>query len=172
MLYAEEAVLEEVLVTARKRTESVQKFPSRSTVMTESEVEDAGVTRIKDVTDLIPNFVLRQSYRLGVVNLSARGFATPQQGDSPIVENFDGVQAPAQDFINQDLFDIERIEVSRGPREPSTVRVPSRAPSTSSPSNPPTISRRSPGFGSATAMPGAWSAAYPVPSSKIVSTTA
>ena len=116
VVYAEEAVLEEVLVTARKRTESVQEIPESITVMTGSEVDDAGVTRIKDVADLIPNFVLRQSYRLGVVNLSARGFATPQQGDSPIVVNFDGVQAPAQDFINQDLFDIERIEVLKGPQ--------------------------------------------------------
>src|SRR5690606_29399903 len=56
------------------------------------------------------------SYRQGVVNISARGLSTPQQGDSPVVLNIDGVQAPAQDFINQDLFDIERIEVLKGPQ--------------------------------------------------------
>ena len=71
---------------------------------------------MQDFADLTPNLVLQQSYRMGVVNISARGLATPQQGDSPLVVNFDGVQAPAQDFINQDLFDIERIEVLKGPQ--------------------------------------------------------
>ncbi len=115
-VYAGEPELEEILVTARKRAESVQDIPESITVFSESQVEDAGITRIKDVADLTPNLVLRQSYRMGVVNLSARGLAAPQQGDSPVVVNFDGVQAPAQDFINQDLFDIERIEVLKGPQ--------------------------------------------------------
>ena len=115
-LYGEEPVFEEILVTARKRTETVQEIPESFTVFSESQIEDAGITRMKDVADLTPNLVLRQSYRMGVVNLSARGLAAPQQGDSPLVVNFDGVQAPAQDFINQDLFDIERIEVLKGPQ--------------------------------------------------------
>ena len=115
-VYAQEPELEEILVTARKRSESVQDIPESITVFSESQVEDAGITRIKDVADLTPNLVLRQSYRMGVVNLSARGLAAPQQGDSPVVVNFDGVQAPAQDFINQDLFDIDRIEVLKGPQ--------------------------------------------------------
>ena len=115
-VHAQELMLEEIVVTARKRTESVQDIPESITVFSESGIADSGITRIKDVADLTPNLVVRQSYRLGVVNLSARGLATPQQGDSPLVVNFDGVQAPAQDFINQDLFDIERIEVLKGPQ--------------------------------------------------------
>ena len=115
-VYSGEPELEEILVTARKRSESVQDIPESITVFSQSQVENAGITRIKDVADLTPNLVLRQSYRMGVVNLSARGLAAPQQGDSPVVVNFDGVQAPAQDFINQDLFDIERIEVLKGPQ--------------------------------------------------------
>ena len=115
-VHAQELTLEEIVVTARKRTESVQDIPESITVFSESGIEDSGITRIKDVADLTPNLVVRQSYRLGVVNLSARGLATPQQGDSPLVVNFDGVQAPAQDFINQDLFDVERIEVLKGPQ--------------------------------------------------------
>jgi iron complex outermembrane receptor protein len=110
--------LTEIVVTARKssRGESVQKIPESIRAFGSQEIEAAGISRIKDVVELTPNIVLQPSYRLGVVNLSARGHSTPQQGDSPIVINFDGVQAPAQDFINQDLFDIERIEVVKGPQ--------------------------------------------------------
>ena len=115
-VYGQGPVLEEILVTARKRTESVQEIPESLQVFSETLIEDAGITRMQDVADLTPNLVLRQSYRMGVVNISARGLATPQQGDSPLVVNFDGVQVPAQDFINQDLFDIERIEVLKGPQ--------------------------------------------------------
>ena len=115
-VYGQGPELEEILVTARKRTESVQEIPESITVFSQDQVENAGITRIKDVADLTPNLVMRQSYRMGVVNLSARGLAAPQQGDSPVVVNFDGVQAPAQDFINQELFDIERIEVLKGPQ--------------------------------------------------------
>ncbi|HEY0939885.1 MAG TPA: TonB-dependent receptor [Steroidobacter sp.] len=108
----------EIIVTARKggRGESVQRIPESIRAFGSQEIESAGLTRIEDVVELTPNIVLQPSYRLGVVNLSARGHSTPQQGDSPIVINFDGVQAPAQDFINQDLFDIERIEVVKGPQ--------------------------------------------------------
>ena len=115
-VYGQGPVLEEILVTARKRTESVQEIPESLQVFSETLIEDAGITRMQDVADLTPNLVLRQSYRMGVVNISARGLATPQQGDSPLVVSFDGVQVPAQDFINQDLFDIERIEVLKGPQ--------------------------------------------------------
>ena len=110
--------LEEIVVTARKgiQAESVQKIPESIKAFDSNAIEDAGITLIKDVIDLTPNFVLQPSFRLGVVNLSVRGHSTPQQGDSPVVINFDGVQAPAQDFINQDLFDIERIEVLKGPQ--------------------------------------------------------
>ena len=108
--------LEEVVVTARKRTESLSDIPEAITAFSGLDIDNIGITRIKDVADLTPNMILQPSYRLGVVNLSSRGIATPQQGDSPVVINFDGVQAPAQDFINQDLFDIERIEVLKGPQ--------------------------------------------------------
>ena len=111
-VHAQEGTLEEIVVTARKRAEGVQDIPESITVFSESGIEDSGITWIKDVANLTPNLVVRQSYRLGVVNLSARGLATPQQGDSPLVVNFDGVQAPAQDFINQDLFDVERRPVA------------------------------------------------------------
>lgn len=108
--------IEELIVTARKRSESIQDIPEAITAFGAEEIEQVGVTRIKDIADLIPNLILQPSFRMGVVNLSARGLATPQQGNSPVVLNFDGVQAPAQDFINQDLFDLERIEVLKGPQ--------------------------------------------------------
>jgi len=109
-------VIEEVLVTARKREENIQDIPEALTAFTASDIEGAGIARIADVTANVPNVILQPSFRKGVVNISARGLSTPQQGDSPVILNIDDVQAPAQDFINQDLFDVERIEVLKGPQ--------------------------------------------------------
>lgn len=108
----------DIVVTARKGglAESVQKIPESIRAFGSQEIENARITKIQDVVALTPSIVLQPSYRMGVVNLSARGHSTPQQGDSPMVISFDGVQAPAQDFINQDLFDLERIEVLKGPQ--------------------------------------------------------
>jgi iron complex outermembrane receptor protein len=108
--------LEEIMVTARKREERVQDIPQAIKAFSAQDLENAGITRVIDLVANVPNMILQPSYRQGVVNLSARGHSTPQQGDSPIVLNVDGVQEPAQDFINQDLFDIERIEVLKGPQ--------------------------------------------------------
>src|SRR5690606_8568482 len=108
--------VEEVTVTARRREENIQNIPEALTAFTARDIENAGITRVADVAANVPNLVLQPSYRQGVVNISARGLTTPQQGDSPVVLNIDGVQAPAQDFVNQDLFDIERIEVLKGPQ--------------------------------------------------------
>lgn len=115
---ADTADTADILVTARKGglAESVQKVPESIRAFGAQEIEDARITKVQDVVALTPSIVLQPSYRMGVVNLSARGHSTPQQGDSPMVVNFDGVQAPAQDFINQDLFDLERIEVLKGPQ--------------------------------------------------------
>jgi iron complex outermembrane receptor protein len=108
--------LEEIVVTARKREEHVQDIPQAIEVISAQDIKNAGIARIIDVVNSVPNMILQPSFRQGVVNLSSRGHSTPQQGDPPIVLNVDGVQEPAQDFINQDLFDIRRIEVLRGPQ--------------------------------------------------------
>lgn len=106
----------EIVVTARKRAEKLQDIPQAMQALDTQTIENAGIEKMVDVVDMAPNMVLQPSFRAGVVNLSARGHSSPQQGDSPIVLNVDGVQEPGQDFINQDLFDIERIEVLRGPQ--------------------------------------------------------
>ena len=106
--------LEELIVTARKREESLQDISESITAFSSADIEDGSISNLKAVVALTPNTILNRSYRLGVVNLSSRGHETPQQGDAPMVISFDGAVAPAQDFINQDLFDIERIEVLRG----------------------------------------------------------
>ena len=118
-ILADEAVLEEVVVTARRRVENLQEIPESMSVLSSEILENAGVDNLRDVTELVPNLSLfhgEQSFRAGVVQLVVRGVTTPQNGEAPMSFVVDGVTIPEIDFINQDLFDIESIQVLRGPQ--------------------------------------------------------
>ena len=115
-VFAQGFVLEEVVVTARKRTENLQEVPDSITAFGRAQIESAGIAGFEDFANLTPNLSLNEGYRPGVAKITVRGMITPQVGDPPIAYVVDGVTASSIDFINQDLFAIERIEVLRGPQ--------------------------------------------------------
>lgn len=113
---SEELKIEVIEVTARKNLESLQDVPDAVTAFTASEIESAHIENVGDVANLTPNLVIRQGFRAGVSYITMRGISTPQQGLPPVTFVVDGVQAGSMDFVNQDLNNIERIEVLRGPQ--------------------------------------------------------
>lgn len=116
---AETAVLEEILVTARRRSENLQEIPESVTALNAELIENIGATNLKDISKVVPNLNLLaggESFRTGVPQIVIRGITTPQNGEAPISFVIDGVTAPEIDFINQDLFDIESVQVLRGPQ--------------------------------------------------------
>ena len=115
-LLAEQLEIEEIQVTARKMEESLQDIPDSITVITERVIENAGISSVEDFVQLIPNVVALQGIKPGFVNLTARGITTIQENEAPLAVIIDGVTVPALDLINQDLFDIQQIEVIKGPQ--------------------------------------------------------
>ncbi len=108
--------LKEVIVTARKRTEDVQKIADPTTVVTAQTIERADVQTIQDVARLTPNLVIYDQLVPGIQNISFRGFTTVQGGQSPFAVIVDGVQEPGQEFLKQQLVDVSQVEVLRGPQ--------------------------------------------------------
>lgn len=111
-----EMVLEEIQVTARKQTEKLSDIPDSITIFTEDLIETAGVRNVEDFLQLTPNVVAMQGLKPGFVTITSRGITTIQENEAPMAVVIDGVVVPAIDFINQDLFDIQQIEVLRGPQ--------------------------------------------------------
>ncbi|GHF13589.1 TonB-dependent receptor [Kordiimonas sediminis] len=110
-------VLEEIVVTSRKRAESLQDVPDSVTAFGASTIERAGIDDVQDFIDMTPNIMMRETFRAGVTFISIRGISTGQQGWPPITYVVDGVQSGSLDAINQgSLVDIERIEVLKGPQ--------------------------------------------------------
>ncbi len=105
-----------VIVTARKRTEDVQKIADPTTVVTSAMIERADVQTIQDIARLTPNLVIYDQLVPGIQNISFRGFTTVQGGQSPFAVVVDGVEEPGQEFLKQQLVDIDQVEVLRGPQ--------------------------------------------------------
>lgn len=107
-------VLDDIVVTARRRDERLQDVPDSVTAFSQKDIANAGIRNFRDIADLTPNLSQLDSYRPGQAQFQVRGLITPQVGDPPLVFVFDGVTSPDIEFVNQDLFDIERVEVLRG----------------------------------------------------------
>ena len=113
---ADDQGLTEIVVTAQRVPEPLQRTPASISVLTAETLVTAGVQNFNDVSSLIPNFTFTDGYRAGVPQISLRGIPTVQGGEAPAAFVVDGVQVPALDFINQDLLDIASVQVLRGPQ--------------------------------------------------------
>lgn len=108
--------IEEVVVTARRREEKLQEIEESITVFTANDIENSRIESLRHVVDLTPNLIVRETFRSNETFVTMRGISTAQGGLPAASFIVDGVQLGGNEFINQDLFDIERIEVLRGPQ--------------------------------------------------------
>jgi len=116
-------VLEEVVVTAQKRAESLQDTPIAITAFTASDLETKGIDDISQIAALTPNLTfdttaaLSGSSSAAVVFLRGVGSQSFQITDDPGVGTYiDGVYVSTSIGGVLDVIDIERIEVLRGPQ--------------------------------------------------------
>lgn len=91
-------------------------IPEAITAFDAEVVTRAQITDIQDFARLTPNLTIIDQLRPGTQTVSIRGMTTVQNGELPLAFIVDGVNVPSMNFINQELIDIERIEVLRGPQ--------------------------------------------------------
>lgn len=108
--------INEVVVTARRREESLQEVPAAVSFISGDQLEVAAVRRVTDLTAMVPNLSINSGYRQGSLWISMRGIASVQGGEPPVAVLIDGVQVASQDFINEELGDIRSVQVLRGPQ--------------------------------------------------------
>ena len=111
-----EYVIEEVVVTATKRARNLQDIPESLSAFSAADLENSRVESLRHVVDLTPNVIIRETFRSNETFITMRGISTAQGGLPAASFIVDGVQLGGNEFINQDLFDAERIEVLRGPQ--------------------------------------------------------
>jgi iron complex outermembrane receptor protein len=113
---AQGAVLEEVVVTARKRAESLQDVPIAVTAFTSSTIESAGIERPQDFIRLTPNVSIVDTANQGDTQVTIRGQYSTRDAESSFGYVVDGVLITNPNGFNGELFDIEQIEVLKGPQ--------------------------------------------------------
>ena len=113
---AQAQTLEEIVVTARKRAETLEESPVSVRAFTEAEIASAGIETPHDFIGLTPNVTLVQTQNAGNSFINVRGISQARNSEMSVAVLVDGVlmSNPAQ--FNQQLFDIQQIEVLRGPQ--------------------------------------------------------
>ena len=106
--------LDEVVVTAEKREEEVQRLPLSISVLSARQVADYRLWDAKELTAIVPNlYAADPGDKRNVTSL--RGIATTSY-DPAVATYVDGVNQFGLDTYIGQLFDVERIEVLRGPQ--------------------------------------------------------
>src|SRR5690606_20158568 len=108
--------IEEIVVTAQYREQRLQDVPVSLTAFGPREIAEAGIETSADFVNLTPNVTMDSSFTLGNSFLQVRGVAQINNADSPMAIVVDGVPQTNQKQFRQELYDIERIEVLRGPQ--------------------------------------------------------
>lgn len=110
----------DIIVTAQRRAESIQDVPISIAAFTAETVEAPGAANLTSLNGLIPNVVLEtQGLVANVPMLSIRGMSSsdPDPNADPKVSTIiDGVYIPFTSGTMLDLFDIERVEILKGPQ--------------------------------------------------------
>ncbi|PLW83626.1 TonB-dependent receptor [Kineobactrum sediminis] len=109
-------VLEEITVTARRRDESIQQAPYAVTAFSAQTLEDANIQRMADFIALTPNVTLATSQGIGTSFLSIRGLTQVRNGEAPVATIVDGVLQFSGIQFRQELFDVESVQVVKGPQ--------------------------------------------------------
>lgn len=111
--------IEEVMVTARKRQESIQDVPIAVTSIT-SQLENPAIRNLRDIEGLAPNVQIRQSMGRTAghaISIRGIGYSNDEKSFDPAVGVvYDGVALTTNSGALIDNFDIESIEVMRGPQ--------------------------------------------------------
>lgn len=121
--FVQAAALEEVIVTAQKRTESLQDTPIAITAFTARDLQNKGLDNISQIASFTPNMTfdttaaISGSSSAAVVFLRGVGQTNFQVTNDPGVGTYiDGVYMSSSIGGVMDIIDVERIEVLRGPQ--------------------------------------------------------
>ncbi len=108
--------IEEVVVTARKRDESLQEVPIAITAFTEGTIERAGIERPADFIALMPNVTIVDTANVGDTQVSIRGIVSTRDAESTFAYVVDGILSTNPNSFNEELVDVRQIEVLKGPQ--------------------------------------------------------
>jgi iron complex outermembrane receptor protein len=113
-------MIQTLIVTARKQEERIQQVPVSLTALTAEDFERNNQRSLNDVQQVVPNLLIDQGIgQANTLRTSLRGLSTNQSSSAadPVIGIYvDGVYRSRLQSNLVTLFDVERVEVLRGPQ--------------------------------------------------------
>lgn len=107
--------VQEIVVTAMKRTGSVQKTPASIAVVSGQTLQETGTANLVSAVETVPSVQVQKSNTgatFYIRGIGSRGVG----GSSPVSVNIDGIYQQQPDIVAGAFADVARIEVLRGPQ--------------------------------------------------------
>lgn len=109
----DDTAIEEVVVTAQRRAESLQDVPAAISALTGESLEERGITKANDLQFLVPS--MQSGKMLGDTAIAIRGVGL-NVGSPGVAIHVDGVYQPRPSMGDLTQIDLARVEVLRGPQ--------------------------------------------------------
>ncbi|MEH6610320.1 MAG: TonB-dependent receptor [Halioglobus sp.] len=112
------APIEEVIVSARRRNEQLQKIPIPVTVLSSNLIDEADIENLGDIALRVPGLSVSY-FSVGQPSIHMRGIGSNDDGaalDNSVVLFLDDIYIGRISTIDINVLDLERIEVLRGPQ--------------------------------------------------------
>jgi iron complex outermembrane receptor protein len=115
---AEATRVDEILVTAQKRSQRLIDVPSSIAAVSEETIRELSLQQLSEIANHVPNLAIDASSSLNsAVYIRGVGANSRNIGfDTRVGVYLDGVYLGQSPALNQELFDLERVEVLRGPQ--------------------------------------------------------
>lgn len=108
--------LEEVVVTAQKRTESLQDVPISVTAISGELIQDASIRSLSELGAYVPNFSVSENPVNTIITMRGISIGSNQSFEQSVGLFLDGVYLGRSRQSRIGLFDLEQVEVLRGPQ--------------------------------------------------------
>jgi len=116
---AAHADLEEIIVTARKRDESLQNTPVAVAALSAEQLANNNIASIETIAARMPDFVVARGSSGSGANLSIRGIGSNFTSigiEQSVSVNVDGIYQGQGRILNEGMFDMHQVEILKGPQ--------------------------------------------------------
>ncbi len=109
-------VIEEIIVTAQSREQSLQETPISVTAIAGTKLQDDNIQKVEDLQFSVPNFTMTETGISTNIFIRGIGSGINQAFEQSVGYYVDGVHYPRAQQARMPFLDLERVEVLRGPQ--------------------------------------------------------
>lgn len=113
---ADSAGLETIIVKSQRREEKLQDVPVAVKAFSAKQIDEAGIKGTQDFINMTPNMSIDNAQEYGNSYVVIRGLTSFNGADLPVAVVVDGVPQGNQFQLKMNLFDVQSIEVLKGPQ--------------------------------------------------------